>query len=310
MKNVTPYLVATLAVILTAGLGSCDDDDDGGVKIYDINSAEKVSVDRFSPAAGHLMVRDAGNGLPAANAAVNFDQAPFITKGKGPAGQNVEYYNFDVQPVDPAPIYVLFKEGSDTPVPNQLNIIDVLPGETGYNDFWLVNKVTVPASYQANEVASFEDIQTRGYSVEATTMIVNCPVVPEGSTATKRIGGGSAGLIKGWYKEKIVSYFSFEEKAITASGGKVPLSPIYVCFNINADEAGGGPASGFKVENGTMQTHNVVATVPSSGNYSPLWLVSAYDNAEFEDVMDLSSAQATTNTNLGATVNCPIASVQ
>ena len=52
------------------------------------------------------------NGLPAANAAVNFDQAPFITKGKGPTGQNVEYYNFDVQPVNPAPIYVLFKEGS------------------------------------------------------------------------------------------------------------------------------------------------------------------------------------------------------
>jgi len=309
MKNLTSYLFATLAVILSAGLGSCDDDDDD-VKIYDINSAEKVSVDRFSATAGHLMVRDGNNGLPAANTAISFDQAPFITKGKGPTGQNVEYYNFDLQSVDPAPIYVLFKEGTDTPVPGQLNIINVLPGETGYNDFWLVNKVTVPASYQANEVASFEEIQSRGYVVEATTTIVNCPVVPDGSTATKRIGGGSAGLMKGWYKEKIVSYFSFEEKAISASGGKVPLSPIYVCFNINADEAGGGPASGFKVESGTMQTHNVVATVPSSGSYSPLWLVNAYDNGEFEDVMDLSTAQATANTNLGATVNCPIATIQ
>jgi len=309
MKNVTPYLLATLAVILSVGLGSCDDDDND-VKIYDINSAEKVSVDRFSATAGHLMVRDGNNGLPTANTAVNFDQAPFITKGKGPTGQNVEYYNFDLQSVDPAPIYVLFKEGTDTPVPGQLNIINVLPGETGYNDFWLVNKVTVPASYRANEIASFEEIQSRGYAVEATSTIVNCPVVPDGSTATKRIGGGSAGLIQGWYKQKIVSYFSFEEKALTASGGKVLLSPIYVCFNINADEAGGGPASGFKVESGTMQTHNVVATVPSSGTYSPLWLVNAYDNDEFEDVMDLSSAQATANTNLGATVNCPIATIQ
>ncbi len=309
MKKATSYLFAGLAIILTTGLGSCDDDDDG-VKIYDVNTSEKVSVDRFSQAAGHLMVRDASNGLPAANAAVNFDQAPFITKGKGPTGQTVEYYNFDVQPVNPAPIYVLFKEGSDTPVPNQLNIIDVLPGETGYNDFWLVNKVTVPSTYQANEVASFADIQARGYSVQPTTTVVNCPVVPEGSTATKRIGGGSAGLMKGWYKEKIVSYFSFEEKAITVSVGNVPLSPIYVCFNVNADEAGGGPASGFKVETGTMQTHNVIATVPSSGSYSPLWEVSAYNNAEFEDVTDLSSAQATINTNLGATVNCPVVTIQ
>jgi hypothetical protein len=308
MKNLRSYLFVILAIITAAGLESCDDDD--AVSIHDVGTAEHVSVDRFSATAGHLMIRDANNGLPAANTAINFDQAPFITKGKGPTGQNVEYYNFDVQPVDPAPIYVLFKEGSDSPVPDQLNIIDVLPGETGYNDFWLVNKVIVPSNYQANEVASFAEIQARGYPIEATTMIVNCPVVPEGSTAAKRLAGESTGLNKGWYKEKIVSYFTFNEKAITASGGKVPTSPIYVCFNINADEVGGGPPSGFKVETGTMQTHNVVATVPSSGSYSPLWLVNAYDNAEFEDVSNLSTAQGATGTNLGATVNCPVVSIQ
>jgi hypothetical protein len=309
MKTVNTYIFVTLAIIVIVVFGSCDNDDDA-VKIYDINTAEKVTVDRFSSTAGHLMIRDASNGLPAANAPVNFDQAPFITIGKGPTGENVEYYNFDVQPLDPAPIYVLFKEGSDTPVPNQLNIINVLPGETGYNDFWLVTKVTVPASYQANEIASFDEIQARAYPMEATTTIVNCPVVPEGSTATKRIGGGSAELVKGWYREKIVTYFLFEEKAIIASGGKIPVSPIYVCFNVNADEAGGGPPSGFKVESGTMQTHNVVATVPANGSYSPLWLVSAYDNAEFDDVMDLSSAQSATSTNLGATVNCPVVTIE
>jgi hypothetical protein len=101
-------------------------------------------------------------------------------------------------------------------------------------------------------------------------------------------------------------YFTFEEKAIIASGGNVPLSPIYVCFNINADEAGGGPPSGFRVESGTMQTHNVIATIPASGSYSPLWLVNAYDNAEFDNVSDLSTAQSVNNTNLGATVNCPV----
>lgn len=309
MKNLKSYLFVALAVTAIAGLASCDDNDDA-VSIHNVNTAEKVSVDRFSATAGHLMIRNAGNGLPAANTAINFDQAPFITKGKGPTGQNVEYYNFDVQLVDPAPIYVLFKEGSDSPVPDQLNIIDVLPGETGYNDFWLVNKVTVPSNYQANEVASFAEIQARGYTIEGTTIIVNCPVVPEGSTAAKRSGGGSAGLNKGWYKEKIASYFTFDEKAITASGGKVPTSPIYVCFNINADEVGGGPPSGFKVETGTTQTHNVVATIPSSGSYSPLWLVNAYDNAKFADVSNLSAAQTAPGRNLGATVNCPVITIQ
>jgi hypothetical protein len=114
----------------------------------------------------------------------------------------------------------------------------------------------------------------------------------------------------GWYQEKIVYYFSFEEKTITAAGGKVPISPIYVCFNINADEAGGGPPSGFKVEPGTMQTHNVVATVPSNGSYSPLWAVGAYDNDNFDEVMDLSSAQLVTPISLGATVNCPVVAIE
>ena len=309
MKNLKLYLMLLLVGIFTF-LQSCDDDDDA-VSVHNANTAEKVSVDRFSSTAGHLMIRDASNGLPAANAAVNFDQAPFITKGLGPAGQVVEYYNFDVQPVDPAPIYVLFKEGESAPVSGQLNIINVLPGEAGYNDFWQVFKVTVPSNYKANQVASFDEVAGAGYDIEPTMTIVNCPVVPEGSTASKRLGGGSVALVTGWYKEKIVSYFTFEEKAIVAAGGDVPTSPIYVCFNVNPSETGGGPPSGFKVETGTAQTHNVVATIPSSGSYSPLWVVNAFDNSDFDDVDNLSSAQAATSAGTGlATVNCPVVTVQ
>jgi hypothetical protein len=258
------------------------------------------------------MVRDDINGLPAANAAVNFDMGePFLTKGLGPSGETVEYYNFDVQPAAPAPIYVFFAEGASAPLADQLNVIDVIPGEADYNDFWQVVKVIVPASYKANQFASEAEILASGYDTEVTTMIVNCPVVPEGSTASKRIGGGSAGLIKGWYKEMAVSYFSFEEKAITASGGMVPTSPIYVCFNINPADMGGGPPSGFKTETGTDKTHNVVATVPTMAAYSPLWVVNAFDNAEFMQVSNLMTAENATSAGSGlALVNCPVVSVQ
>jgi hypothetical protein len=307
MKNLKTYLVVLLAACMITYLESCSSDSNDPVKVHDIATAEKVSVDRFSASAGHLMVRDAMNGLPAANAAINFDQGPFITKGKGPSGQNVEYYNFDVQSTDPAPIYVLFREGESSPVDGQLNIIDVLPGEAGYNDFWLVEKVTVPANYKANQVASYAEIQAKGYSIEATTTIVNCPVVPEGSTATKRLGGGTAGLIKGWYDEKIVMYFTFGEKDLVASGGKVPTSPIFVCFNINPADVGGGPSSGFKTEDGSDQTHNVISTIPANAGYSPLWVVNAYDNADFDNVDDFTTVQAATSTGTGlATVNCPV----
>lgn len=279
----------------------------------DPNTAEKVSVDRFSDEAGTLMQRSANPGLPAANAAINYDQEPFLSMGLGPNGNMVEYYNFDVQSTTPAPIYVLFREGESSPVPDQLNIVDVVPGDAGYNDFWQVVKVTVPDDYEANVVTSLSQIQDEGYSMEMTNMLVNCPIVPEGSTASKRVGGGETGLTRGWYKDKIVFYFNFVEKSLTTtSSGKVPLSPIYVSFNKNPDpnDPTSGPASGFMTETGTMQTHNVVATVPTDAGYSPLWMVNIYDNADFSSVMDLATAQAANIlVNGAANVNCPIVSM-
>lgn len=310
MKDFRKNNLLSLAIISIFALVSCSKDD--AVKIHDIATAQKVSVDRFSSTAGHLQVRTATNGLPAPNAPANFDQSVFITKGLGTQGQHVEYYNFDVQSTTPALIWVLFREGESTPVSGQPNIIDVLPGEMGYNDFWQIIKVTVPSNYKANEVASYDEIVKRNYKMEVTTQLVNCPVVPEGSTATKRLNGESPDLIRGWYKEKIVFYFNFGEKALSASGGHVPTVPIYVSFVINPNDnnPASGPASGFLTEQGSTQTHNVVGALPGDAGYSPLWVVNAYDNANFGSVTNLSTVLATTPVGVGiAIVNCPLVSI-
>ena len=152
---------------------------------------DTVSIDRFSADAGHLFIRNDTNGLPGPNAPINFDMEPFFSKGLGPNGELIGYYNFDVMSTEPAPIYVLFREGEMTPVEGQHNIIDVIPGDTAYNDFWEVHKVTVPEDYVANAVTSYQQIMDSAYSIEETTILVNCPVVPYGSTAKLRYGGGS-----------------------------------------------------------------------------------------------------------------------
>jgi hypothetical protein len=276
------------------------------------DNAAKAMIDRFSEDAGTLMVRDGSNGLPEANVAIDFDSgAPFITQGLGPEGELVGYYNFDVQPVIPAPIYVLFRDGETSPVNGQLNIVEDIPGDDDYNDFWQVVKVTVPANYVANTVTSFEMIQNKKFPTETLDVIVNCPIVPDGSTASKRLGGGDASLTRGWYNDLVVFYFNFAEKELTATGeNEVPLSPIYVSFNNNPGEEGGGPASGFVTEDMSTQTHNVVATLPADASYSPLWSVNAYDNAEFDNVMDFSTATNATSVGLNlATVNCPVVSI-
>ena len=311
MRQLSRFTTLLFIVILLTGCSKDDSPSAAAPTPKDPNTAPKVSVDRFSSTAGHLFVRDNSNGLPATNAPINMDVAPFITQGFGPNGNVVLYYNFDVQSTTPAPIYVLFKEGESAPVAGQLNIIDVLPGETGYNDFWQVNKVTVPASYVANTITSKQEILDAGYALQAMPVLVNCPVVPDSSTASQKYGGGNTTLDRGWYKGSVVHYFSFTEKDLAPVAGMVPTSPIYVTFNINPNQAGGGPSSGFKTETGSAQTHNVPATLPADVSYSPLWLVNIYDNADFSSVSNLTTAQMTNILAAGAAiVNCPIVAVQ
>jgi len=314
MKPTSLISFITLA-IFSLFFAGCGSDSSDSPRVLNPDVALRASIDRFSPQAGSLFMRDASNGLPGPDEPIDFDQAPFITQGLGPNGEIVKYYNFDEQPTTSAPIFALFREGEDTPVEGQLNIIDVIPGDEHYSDFWHVHKVTVPAGYVANSITSVSGLVNSGYMIERTTMIVNCPVVPEGSTADLRFGGGDPGLIRGWYRDQVVFYFDFSEKKITVDlppegHPDVPLSDILVAFNVNPDQPGGGPPSGFMTEPETMQTHNVVETLPTDEDYSPFWDVDVYDNSDFSTVHDFASAQASNILATGvALVNCPIVSV-
>jgi hypothetical protein len=276
----------------------------------DPDKAPIAAVDRFSKEAAHLQLRTPDNHLPGPNQPVDFDSGPFITQGLSPStGKPVRYYNFDVQTTMPAPVYVLYREGEAKPVEGQLDIIDTLPGEKGYNDFRQVWKVTVPKDYAANTIVDAGALKDAGYKMEQTPTLRNMPIVPDKSTAKARLKGESAELKRAWYQGQVAKFFSFDEAPLSGSG--VPLSPIYVTFNVNPDQPNGGPGSGFKAEPSSEQTHNVPATLPGGAGYSPLWLVAVYDNADFPSVHDLQTALKAKVLAAGvATVNCPIVFIQ
>jgi hypothetical protein len=301
-------LVFPVAVSLLA-TAACGDDGTTppGATPRDPDTSPVTSVDRFLDGTATLMVRTAQNGMPAANAPVDFDTGPFITQGLGPDGSMRSYYNFDVQPVAPANIYVFFRDGESMPMAGQLNVINVKPGDAGYSDFWRVVKVNVDAGYRANTLTSEAAIIDSGFELEPVPAIVNCPVVSAGSTARKRVGGGAATTMRGWYRDTVVHYFSFEEAPLALAGATVPTSPIFVTFNVNPDQPNGGPPSGFRAEaNG--RTHNVLGSLPGQPAYSPLWSVSVYDNADFAQVTNLATAQAARILgNNVMNVNCPLA---
>ncbi len=302
------FLALSLGVI---SLSSCKKDAATAVLSKDITAATKVSVDRFSAAAGHLFVRSATNGLPAANAPINFDVSPFITTGFDKNGSPISYYNYDVQSSTPDDIYVFFKSDGVTQVAGQNNVIPTIPGTTGYSDFWIVSKVIVPDSYVPNSLTSEAAILASGNTITKTKMIVNCPVVPFGSTAAKSFTAGTpSSLVLGWYQDQAVAYFTYGEAALTAtSANLVPIAPIYVQFNVDpsASNAASGPASGFKTESTTSaQTHNVLANIPGDAAYSPLWNVLVISNTNFSSIKNLATATSVASSPAGANVNCPV----
>ena len=280
-----------------------------GMEPTDPESAPRATVDRFGESAGTLHVRGPDDDLPRAGEPIDFDER-FLVTGFGPGGQAVQYYDFDVMPTTPVPIYAFF-DGDGDPVEGQRNVVGVVPGDDGYSDFWQVHTVTVPDGYRANTITSVEELQSTDYEITATDVVKNCPVVPDDSTASLRHDddGSPTDLVEGWYDGRIVYYFLFEERSLEPVDGSVPLSPIYVTFNTNPGEDGGGPASGFMTEADGDRTHNVTATVPSDPAYSPLWDVNVYDNADFESVSDLQSAlEAELLERSVAHVNCPVVS--
>src|SRR5262245_51777391 len=118
-------------VLVAAGSGTAQT----ALKPLDPNHAPIAAVDRLSEKAATFLVRSADNHLPGPNEPIDFDTPELSTLGLSPTGKSERYYNLDVQSTTPAPVFSLHREGEDKPVQDQLDIIDTLPGENGYNDF-------------------------------------------------------------------------------------------------------------------------------------------------------------------------------
>lgn len=177
-------------------------------------------------------------------------------------------------------------------------IVDVIPGQAGYSDFWTIDQLELPAGVTVTSVADLDRLPTKPTKSTKLSGIIDCPIVPPGTTA--RLGSPVRHSL--WYRGTRVECLAFGEP-LTSLGGTVPTSPIYVTF-------GSEPTQGFATEGNTPQTHNVVFTLPSDTDYSPLWQVHVYDREAFASVHDASSVLAAPIVEEhGPLVNCPIVDV-
>jgi len=255
-----------------------------------------ISVDRFSDTAGTFFRRSESPDLPGPGEPIDFDHERFLSRGFGPDGESILFYNFDVRSNVPAPVYIPVDRRGD-PIPGQLPIFDLLPGEEGYNDLWRIYQVDIPElDYKANFLTSVQDVTDAGYEVVPTGEVMNCVMVPDGSSASLRFDPAMPVAPQdGWYRGQIVKFLLFENpnsSATVAFGtDKISTPQMFAFLENNRDLI-----DGFARDQDGL-THNVVSVLPGrlEADYSPLWLLRVLKLDAFEQVINLASASLQTS---------------
>jgi hypothetical protein len=251
--------------------------------------APLVAIDRFSDEAGTFFLRSQQVGLPGPNEPIDFD-VDFLFKGIGPNGERIEFYLFDVRDDTPPPVYILVDRRGD-PIPGQLPIFDLLPGEEGHSDIWRVHQVRLTAlEYIANSINTAQQIFDAELEVEITTQGYHAVIVPDGSSASRRWDLDiPRGLQNGWYRGQIVKYLLFENPQSPFPlilGAERVETPQMFGFLANDRDV----LDGFAVDPQSGETHNVVAVLPGEESYAPLWVLQVFKLTAFDRFNSLADA--------------------
>jgi len=192
--------------------------------------------------------------------------------------------------VQTAPIYVFTLDGNVPTTQVQPNIINVVPGDTGYSDLWQVYLVTVTTAPNP-VITSYADLMTAKTTgtvvtaITATTTTKNCPVVGSGSTLDPA-DTSKYPLIQGYYMGSSVSYFDFGVNPATTQ-------PVYHLVNGT---------------NGTEVLGAIFETVPADSSYTAFWQLQnvpvsmSYVNGTYTTTGQVEAF----GTDQSTLVNCPI----
>ncbi len=197
--------------------------------------APLLEVDRFSDAAGTLLRRSVIPSLPGPNAPIDLDAPPFAVTVETPGGIPRRCYDLDVRSAKPPRYYVFYDRIGNYQL-GQFPVVDVAPGDAGYSDVWDIWKIIVPDGFQPfntiRDAATVERLLAEpgsGYGAARTGILLNAPIVPEGSKASLKADNrdGSATLLYAWYRGKRAPYLYFEG-SLRAEGESAPVSEMRV----------------------------------------------------------------------------------
>jgi hypothetical protein len=250
----------------------------------------RAAIDRFSDAAGLMFRRSDDPGLPGPDQPVDFDHPRFLQRGFGPNGEALRFYIFDARSTAPAPVYVLVDRIGE-PIPGQLPIFDLLPGDPGYSDLWQIHKVRIlQRDYPLNSLSSLQALTEGAYEITPSEEVMHCVLVPAGSGASLRFDPATPRTPQqGWYRDQIVDYLLFENPNSAArvdfGAGKVNAPEMFAFFENDLD-----PSDGFALDPLGTGTHNVATRLPGQEGYAPLWVLTVFKLEVFDRVTSVASA--------------------
>jgi hypothetical protein len=250
----------------------------------------RAAIDRFSDPAALFYRRSENANLPGPDQPIDFDHPFFLQRGFGPNGETIWFYNFDAKGTAPAPVYVLV-DRIGQPIPGQLPIFDLLPGEAGYSDLWQIHKVRIlQRDYPLNTLSSLQALSEGGYEIAPSDEVMHCVLVPAGSKASRRFDSSTPSAPQqGWYRDQIVDYLLFEHPNSAArvdfGAGRVNAPEMFAFFENNVD-----PSDGFALDPLGAGTHNVATRLPGQEGYAPLWVLTVFKLDFFDQVKNVANA--------------------
>jgi hypothetical protein len=206
----------------------------------------------------------------------------------------VRFVTAGLTPLTLSGMYVLIRgydpKGGPLLLARHKQILDSVPGMSGYSSLRLVHFVEVPADLPVDSVKSVQDVMKRAIRLRTPGMIVNAPVVPLDAKSPVYP------IVPAWHEGILVGYLDI---------GPMPIrtGSVYQCIRgIEKTTGKIVPVPGQKL---------IFDALPSHPSYSPIWRLHYVRVPDDFEADSLHSAQAIYDRKLpirptGMYLNAPI----
>lgn len=267
MRAKMPLWLACLAVLCSGCGDSYVDDDEGDVPLTEIPHERTGTI----PVHG---------GFVDGTAVELYRMGTFVP---AESGWFPSYDEFPGMPV--GRMFVRVNSAGELRVDQeQRPIIDSLPQQAGYSDFFELVAVTFPDDYSANEIKSRATLLRAGHPLQYSGRIVNCPVVGPDAKLEPPTGTpvGETRLVKLWYRNQTVHCMLMDGGAHLLGDKGAPLFKAYGTptvgeekeFRVAASEVYALSTRAFsgadRVSNIPVPNNDIFRHLPGSSSYSPL----------------------------------------